>query len=174
MPHSRRHPQFNREALERELGKAGIGYVFLGRELGARSDDPLMYENDRVSYARLVATGLFQFGLDRLREIAAARRTAILCAEKEPLDCHRTLLVTRALLGPAWRVPVPGRRDEERRRAAIEVWHVHADGELESHHACMLRLVKMTKLPTDDLFRTEEELIEEACSKREEKIAFRR
>ena len=201
VPHSRRHPQFNREALAEELGQAGIGYEFLGRELGARADDPLLYEDGRVSYSRLAATGLFQFGLDRLRELAASRRTAIMCAEKEPLDCHRTLLVARNLLkresgsdpnsgsdsndvrsgkgtdprfGSAdLRRPEPG-SDPNGGSDPMHVFHILADGSLEPHHECMLRLVKMTKLPADDLFRTEAELIDEACAKREEKIAFRR
>jgi hypothetical protein len=172
VPHSRRYPQFNRESLERGLGEAGIGYAFLGRELGARADDPLLYENGRVSYAKLAATGLFQFGLDRLRGLAASKHTAIMCAEKEPLDCHRTLLVARwMLVGPA----LAGHGIGGLKPALqVEITHILADGSLESHHECMLRLVKMTKPPAGDLFRTEAELIDEACAKREEKIAFRR
>ena len=39
-PYSRAHPQFNREGFEHLLRQSGIAYLFLGRELGARSDDP--------------------------------------------------------------------------------------------------------------------------------------
>jgi uncharacterized protein (DUF488 family) len=160
VPRSRRFPQFNREALEKSLAKAGIEYEFLGRELGARADDPLLYENGRVSWARLAATGLFQSGLHRLRAFARVKRAAILCAEKEPLDCHRTLLVAREL----------ARRDG----GACRISHILADGKLEAHRDCMLRLVGMTKVEGGDLFRTEEDRIDEACARREEKIAFRR
>ena len=47
-PFSRFNPQFNKDALQGTLGEHGIKYVFLGRELGARSDDPACYENGRV------------------------------------------------------------------------------------------------------------------------------
>jgi len=50
MPCSRRQPQFNREDLRNSLKACGIAYVFLGKELGARSDDPTCYENGRVQY----------------------------------------------------------------------------------------------------------------------------
>jgi hypothetical protein len=56
----------------------------------------------------------------------------------------------------------------------VEVVHIHADGKLEPHRDCMLRLVTAMKLPADDLFRSEEDRIAEACRLREEKIAFRR
>lgn len=181
VPHSRRHPGFNRESLAASLDADGIGYEFLGRELGARVDDPLLCENGRVSYAKLAGTGLFRFGLDRLRELAASQRTAIMCAEKEPLDCHRTLLVARALLGRQGKVPPLGSVPVVRKPGSdpddgpdpIQVVHIHADGTLETHRDCMLRLVAAMKLPAGDLFRSDDTLIEEACRLREEKIAFR-
>jgi len=172
VPHSRRHPQFSRDALAASLNEIGIGYEFLGRELGARAEDPLLYENGCVSWSRLAATGLFQFGLDRLRELAASQRTAILCAEKEPLDCHRTLLVARGFLaGPASAGHGSGGQKLTRQ---AEVLHIHADGTLESHRDCLRRLVESSGLPPGDLFRSEDERIAEACAKQEEKIAYRR
>src|ERR1035437_1825005 len=65
-PFSRFNPQFNKETLEHSLKSHGIKYVFLGRELGARSDDPSCYENGRVQYARLARTELFRSGLERV------------------------------------------------------------------------------------------------------------
>ena len=185
VPHSRRHPQFNKEALAASLQAAGIGYEFLGRELGARAEDPMLYENGRVSWAKLAATGLFQFGLDRLCALAASKRTAIMCAEKEPLDCHRTLLVAQALVRSmgtdplSGSVPGLGQSGSDPNGGSdpirvVEVMHIHADGALESHRDCLLRLVAASKLPADDLFRSEDDRIAEACRFREEKIAFRR
>lgn len=67
-PYSRFNPQFGRERLRDALASAGIHYVFLGEELGARSADPACYDAEgRVSYAKLAATELFRRGLERLQ-----------------------------------------------------------------------------------------------------------
>ncbi len=66
VPFSRAQPQFNRSELSPSLKANEIGYVFLGRELGARSDDPSCYEDGRVLYRRLARTELFKCGLRRV------------------------------------------------------------------------------------------------------------
>lgn len=154
-PFSRFNPQFNKDALERDLKAQGIQYVFLGRELGARSDDPACYENGRVQYARLAQTALFQRGLDRVMDGATKYRLALMCAEKEPLECHRTLLVARALV---------------ERGVAVE--HILADGSLESHDGALARLLKLVGLPEQDLFRGRQQLVDEGMSRQEKRIAF--
>ena len=85
-PYSRFNPQFNRKALAESLRRAGIAYEFLGRELGGRSDDPGDYAEGRIRYDRLVAKPDFEIGLERLLRHPPNERTALLCAEKEPLD----------------------------------------------------------------------------------------
>ncbi|HNP15720.1 MAG TPA: DUF488 domain-containing protein [Terrimesophilobacter sp.] len=154
-PYSRFNPQFNKEALERSLDTVGIKYVFLGRELGARSDDRSCYENGRVQYARLARTQLFDQGIRRIVRGSEEHRIALLCAEKEPLECHRTLLVARAL--------------DER---GIEVAHILGNGRLEAHRDAMERLLDVTGLPREDLFRSREELIALALARQEEKVAY--
>src|SRR5262249_44809331 len=96
-PFSRFNPQFNKDALARGLNARGIRYVFLGRELGARANDSSLYENGRVRYARLAQTDLFKQGIARVIQGATEHRIALMCAERDPLECHRTLLVSRAL-----------------------------------------------------------------------------
>ena len=154
-PFSRFNPQFNRDVLDRSLKEHGIRYVFLGHELGARTDDRTCYENGRVRYDRLARTRLFQSGLDRIVEGADQYRIALMCAEKEPLECHRTLLVARALV-----------------ERAIPVWHIHPDGHLETHEAAMDRLLVMTGVPKEDFFRSKEELLAQALARQEQAIAY--
>ena len=154
-PFSRFNPQFNKDALAHELKARGIKYVFLGRELGARSDDRSCYENGRVQYVRLARSELFWQGIERVRRGADEHRIALMCAEKEPLDCHRTLLVARAL-------------DEQ----GVEVMHILGDGRLESHRDAMERLLEVTGLPRDDLFRSRAELVAEALKRQEDKVAY--
>jgi len=135
-PYSRFNPQFRREKLQAALAAAGIQYVFLGEELGARSNDPSVYDADgRVSYALLAKTDLFRRGIARLKTGMADNRISIMCAEREPLDCHRTILVSRELA-----------------REGVPVTHILADGSLETHDHAMQRLVASMKLPEADLF----------------------
>ena len=90
-PYSRFNPQFNREPFAEALGTEGVRYVYLGNELGGRSEDPVCYEDGRIRYDRVAATESFRSGLARVVDGAARHRIALMCAEKEPLDCHRTL-----------------------------------------------------------------------------------
>ena len=52
-PYSRFNPQFNRETLLGELKKHGIGYIFLGRELGGKPRDPAFPADDKTRFAML-------------------------------------------------------------------------------------------------------------------------
>lgn len=155
VPYSRFQPQFNQNILKEALKENGMAYVFLGKELGARSEDKTCYENGRVQYRRLAKTEAFRSGLDRVRAGSEEHRIALMCAEREPLECHRTLLVSRELVDTGTRVI-----------------HIHANGHLEPHADTMNRLLKLMKLPELDLFRSSSELIEAAYAKQEERVAY--
>ena len=154
-PYSRRHPQFNREPLKAALREAGITYVFLGRECGARSEDPSCYDQGRVQYARLAQTALFHEGLARIDAGVARFTLALMCAEKDPLTCHRTLLVSRALI-----------------ERGMRIQHILADGRLESHPMAMIRLREQLGLRHPDLFTSEAELEALAYRQQEARIAY--
>ena len=135
-PYSRFNPQFRRVSLVSALADHDIEYVFLGEELGARSKDRSCYDDEgRVSYSRLAASELFRHGIERLLEVASARTVAIMCADKDPLDCHRTILVARELV-----------------KRGVAVSHILASGEIEPHAAAMQRLRDKLKIPPADLF----------------------
>lgn len=144
-PFSRFNPQFNRENVQRSLLAAGIAYVHLGRELGPRSEDPSCYENGRVSYVRLATTALFRKGLVRLREGRQRFRISLMCAEKDPLFCHRAILVSRQLV-----------------REGVSVCHILADGALETQAQLESRMLRFLGMPELDLLRTREQLVEDA------------
>jgi uncharacterized protein (DUF488 family) len=154
-PFSRFNPQFNREKLQAALAGAGVRYVFLGEELGARSKDPACYDDGRVSYVKLAASEIFRKGLDRLLTGMREHRIALMCAEREPLDCHRTILVAREL-----------------ERAGVPVTHILQDGSLEPHRCAMERLAADLKLVGSDLFRGPDELLEEAYERQGARIAY--
>lgn len=155
VPFSRAQPQFNRPGLARALKAAGIEYVFLGRELGARSDDDSCYVDGRVRYRRLAETELFRAGLQRVQRGSERHRVALMCAERDPLTCHRTLLVSREL-----------------EAAGTPVEHIHGDGRVERHEDTMLRLVKSLGLDAGDLFHSENDLVRKAYDLQEQSIAY--
>lgn len=154
-PYSRYTPQFNREALKDELARQRIIYLYLGTELGPRSADPTCYGGGKVQYARLAVKDLFQQGLGRLRKGMTTHRIALMCAEKDPLACHRMLLVCRNLRG-----------DD------IVIRHILEDGALEDNREAERRLMKQWKIDPVDLFSTEEEQIQRAYDLQSEKAAY--
>jgi uncharacterized protein (DUF488 family) len=156
-PYSQFNPQFDREELKSSLRASNISYVFLGKELGARSEDPSCYDQGRIQYDRLAHTALFRQGLERVQEGMKKFRIALMCAEKEPLECHRTILVARHLAA-----------------LDVKVIHIHADGRLESHEDALSRLAKTLNLREDEhhMFRTAEDLLADAYRLQEERIAY--
>lgn len=153
-PYSRYNPQFSREPLATALSRCGIAYRYFGRELGGRPQDRACYEGGRVRYDRVAETECFREGIARVMDAAAQHRIALMCAEREPLDCHRTLLVARAL-------------DAQ----GAEVQHILADGTLEDQADTMSRLLEQYHLaPRGDLLATREQSIAAAIARRQENL----
>lgn len=154
-PYSRYNPQYNRELLQSALKRRGIAYVFLGSELGPRSDDPACYVDGKVQYSRLAATEIFRSGIERLWAGMKKYRVAIMCAEKDPITCHRMILICRAL-----------------RKEPIEIEHILEDGSLEGLRHSEQRMLLELRLPQLRLFENPESLIQRAYDTQGERIAF--
>ena len=153
-PFSRRNPQFSQKALAASLKDAGIEYWFLGDALGARPKDPDCWEDGKVSYARIAASAAFQEAIQALIDESHAKRIALMCAEKEPLDCHRTILVGRAL----------AQRD-------TELAHIHADGRIEPHVELEERLLHLAKEKVD-LLNGRDAALAQAYDKQGRRMAY--
>lgn len=156
-PYSRLHSQFNKEALSAALQAAGIAYVFLGKELGGRASAPSCYVNGQVQYDRVAKTPAFEAGMKRLERGGDSYQVALLCAEKDPLNCHRTLLVARELS-----------------KRGVDVQHILNGGELESQDDTHARLLRETKLDAGDMFRSRDDLVEDAYRMRSSEVAYRK
>lgn len=130
-PYSRYLPHFNKSTLQVALSNAGIRYVFLGQELGARPTDLSCYVNGKALYERIAATELFSQGIQRVLKGAETYKIAIMCAEKDPITCHRTIMVCREL-----------------RKFDLEINHILNDGTCESHQHLEERLLILHGLDT--------------------------
>lgn len=154
-PYSRFHPQYNREVLSEALSRAGVQYVFLGNELGARRTERESYRDRQARYDLISKLPAFRAGLDRLRNGVSKHRIALLCAEKDPLTCHRTILVSRCL-----------------RHDPFDILHVLEDGSTETTEQAETRLLDVLGLPQGGLFQSRAELIEQAYDMQSLRIAF--
>jgi len=159
-PYSQYTPQFNRETLESALGRRRIKYVFMGKELGARREERECYVAGKARYDLIKGLPAFLQGLERLRRGMKTQRIALMCSEKDPLTCHRTILICRQLRG--------GEADG----AKIEIQHILEDGALESQAAAETRLLALMGLPEEDLFHDRAELVERAYDQQGEAIAY--
>lgn len=154
-PYSRMNPQYNREQLKRGLKTRGITYVFLGLEFGARSEDASCYADGKVRYELLSKTEAFKNGIKRLNKGVEEYRIALMCAEKDPIECHRTILVARQL-----------------EIAGFEVNHILFNGQLETQRQVMSRLMRLLGLAEQDMFRPRNAIEADAYRLQEERIAY--
>jgi uncharacterized protein (DUF488 family) len=154
-PFSARFPHFSKPVLEMRLRTAHIHYVPMGEALGARRSERECYIDGVARYDLIAQTPAFLGGLQRLRAGSEKLRLALFCAEKDPLECHRTILVCRHV------------------RNTFNIQHVLADGALESHEDAERRLMREEGVPPTDLFTSALTLLQEAYDRRAQKIAYR-
>lgn len=155
VPFSRRFPWFSGRALAARLDDANIAYLPFGDALGGRPREPSLYRDGVADYEKMARTAPFRTGLDRIVEAMRQHRLCLMCAEREPLDCHRCLLVARALT-----------------EIGIGVEHILVDGTIEPNKRTEDRLLALVGA-ADDLFMSRTDRLAEAYRERAAKIAAR-
>jgi uncharacterized protein (DUF488 family) len=115
-PYSKRLPQYSKAEFQQALKSAGIQYVFLGQELGARRTERDCYVDGQARYELIARLPAFAEGIARILAGATKMRISLMCAEKDPITCHRTVLVCRELA-----------------RCGLDVRHILDNGCLELH-----------------------------------------
>jgi uncharacterized protein (DUF488 family) len=124
-PFSRRFPHFNQAPLKNSLSSEDISYVFLGEQLGARPKAPECYVEGKALYELIAATEAFATGLERIFKGAKHHQIDLMCAEQDPITCHRAILVCKHL-----------------RNTGLDVKHILKTGDLESHEHLEQRLLQ--------------------------------
>ena len=138
------------------LSKKNIEYVFLGKELGPRSDDLDCYKNGKVQYSELAKKEIFHQGLGRLKEGIKKYKVALMCSEKDPAACHRAILICRNL------------KSEQ-----IEIKHILEDGSIEFNNELEKRITqKLWKKLQIELSDSKEDIIQRAYDMQGERIAY--
>jgi uncharacterized protein (DUF488 family) len=155
-PYSQYNPQFNRELLQKSLQEHGVDYVFLGQELGARRSERECYLEGLADYEFISQLPALKRGIERLVEWATKIRIALMCAEKNPVGCHRGILLVPQI-----------------RRQGLQVLHVLSNGAVETHEQTEKRLLRLFALDEDDLFCAPEENLLAAYKLQGQRIAAR-
>jgi uncharacterized protein (DUF488 family) len=160
-PHSRFCPWFSQKPFATTLSGAGISYTAMGNALGGRPHDDKLYRDGVADYEAMAIEPEYVTGLDRLLEAAKRSRVCLMCAEREPLDCHRCLLVARSLAA-----------------RGVAVGHILHDGAVEAHAETERRLLVLDDkgVPeTCDLFTSgQQDRLAAAYRRRARAVAFRR
>ncbi len=174
-PYSKFLPHFKKAALEKALTQAGISYLFLGKELGARPNHEECYVDGKAVYEKIAQTEEFRSGIARLlRDVNQNQpRISLMCAEQDPLTCHRAILVCQHL---------------RKSQPDIDINHILKDGYLENHNHLEDRMLKKHGLtefqgssqpiqlslfaPSQDSFPTKAECLEQAYRLQGDEIAY--
>ncbi len=159
VPYSKAFYDYHREALAETLKKNSIHYVYLGEELGPRSKVDAHYDQcGQVQFDRLAQSELYQQGVARLQTgLGKGMNIALMCAEKDPADCHRSLLIGYDL----------------KRKLGLELAHITHDGNIETQQQMENRMAELHGV-AGDLFATPEQQAELGCEIQTKLKAYRR
>jgi uncharacterized protein (DUF488 family) len=157
LPASRRFPWFSKNNLATRLARECIDYAAMGDVLGGWPRGEHLYRDGVADYEAMAKEPHYQDGLARLTEAAARSRICLMCAEREPLDCHRCLLVARSLA-----------------ERGLTVGHLLHDGAIEPHAATERRLLALTGEGCDLFATGQRQRLAAAYRRRAQAVAYRR
>jgi uncharacterized protein (DUF488 family) len=155
-PVSRHFPWFSAKRLRALLQREGMMYVQFGGALGGRPRDAGLYRDGVADYEAMAQRPEFTAGLGQLLTLMPRRRVCLMCAEREPLDCHRCLLVARALA-----------------ERGLRSGHILHDGRIESHAATEERLLALCGSGRDLFVTGQDARLAAAYRSRARAVAYR-
>ena len=159
-PYSKHAPHFNRESIQSFLINNNIKYIFMGKELGARQAERENIDiNGKVMFDKVKEKISFIKAIERIIQgIDKGYKIALMCSEKDPLYCHRAILIGNSLS-----------------QKGIKVLHIYEDGSLKNQHQLEDELIDYYFPQRNQLtlFNTSyKEYLERALKKREKEIAY--
>lgn len=161
-PFSKFHSDYNKPLLHKTLQEREIIYRNYNREFGARQDDKMYYPNGYLDFSMFTKSKLFVEGMEKIiKAIPLGYRFVLMCSEKDPITCHRTIMVGKAFSDKG-----------------ISINHILSDGHIITQSDIDARLLDMYYPDRDQLTLFEEQLsIEEMIKNsyrfQNEKIGYR-
>jgi uncharacterized protein (DUF488 family) len=129
---------FDSDSFGPFLREQGIAYVFMGDVMGGKPQIPDLYPDGQLNYGLMASRPDFKSGIERLVAGAGKYRICLMCAEKDPLDCHRTLLIAPAL-----------------KEAGFDLRHL-VEGRVEDQSETEARMIAINGGDAPDLFAAAE------------------
>jgi uncharacterized protein (DUF488 family) len=146
VPYSKYTPQFNKESVKEGLLKEKIHYLHFGDEFGARRIEKEAYTNGKVDFQKVIKLPKFLKGIERINNgLEKNYHIVLLCTEKEPIDCHRFLLVSKVL----------------KDLLHINIHHILFDGNIIEQNEVELKMIKQLNLH-NSLFENNKDNLEKA------------
>lgn len=153
VPFSKIFIDYHQHNIQLHLAEAGIRYAYLGEELGPRSKDDDHYDKRQINFSKLSKSQLFAKGLQRLsKSYDKGFKVALMCAEKDPANCHRSLLIAYHMQSV---------------ESQWDVNHINHDGEIEKQEELETRLVRLHGIKQDmftDATQQKREAYERQCA----------
>ncbi len=166
VPFSKYVPHFNKDNIKNLLNNYGIHHVYMGEELGIIKDNSSLLSKDGyLDYEKVKETVLFKNGIIRIRDgFSKGYTIAIMCTEKDPIDCHRSILIGREL-----------------HKEKYDIVHILFDGSMETQIQLEGRLLNMyfpVKMQQDlfniiEPYKSEDEILNKAYKLRNIDIGYR-
>ncbi|MCI6190044.1 MAG: DUF488 domain-containing protein [Clostridium sp.] len=165
-PYSKYAEQFNRENISSFLNKVNINYSFMGKYFGARPLEKSLYAAEGyLDFEKVAQSERFNKAMENvILGLEGGNKIALMCTEKDPIDCHRAIMVSRAF----------------NKKKGIEVEHILPNGDIQTQKELDNRLVnkyfanrgQLSLFNYEDTM-SEEEYISQAYHKRNEEIGYR-
>lgn len=99
VPFSKYVPQFNKDTIKNTLNNCGIYCIYMGYELGIiRTEKEVYNENGYIDFEKIRHSDFFRKGIERiLTGVKKGYKIVVMCTEKDPIDCHRSILIGKEL-----------------------------------------------------------------------------
>lgn len=98
VPYSKSNPVMNAESLSKLLQENDLGYEWVGESFGGKPKDRELYTEGYADFEKICKTKKFQLTKHKLfQELERGHFVCLMCAEKDPIDCHRAIMIGRNL-----------------------------------------------------------------------------
>lgn len=89
--------QYKGHNLKTFLKDNQIHYLSFAQEFGVRPTEDKYYTDNAVDFSKIAASEMFKNACQRIRNGLEKFNICLMCAEKDPAVCHRSILITHVL-----------------------------------------------------------------------------